>query len=99
LEAAPAKKNRRHMSRFGPSVEAQSILPRETYFFAAQTFAIRYGRRSWQWFCVACLADQNAGVAELVDALDLGSSEQSWGFDSLRPHQFSSSAWTAAQRI
>ena len=29
-----------------------------------------------------------AGVAELADALDLGSSEQSWGFKSLRPHQF-----------
>src|SRR5947209_12840551 len=30
----------------------------------------------------------SAGVAELVDALDLGSSEQSWGFESLRPHHF-----------
>ena len=28
-----------------------------------------------------------AGVAELVDALDLGSSGQPWGFESLRPHQ------------
>ncbi len=29
-----------------------------------------------------------AGVAELVDALDLGSSGRPWGFESLRPHQF-----------
>ncbi len=28
-----------------------------------------------------------AGMAELVDALDLGSSERSWGFESLYPHQ------------
>lgn len=27
-----------------------------------------------------------AGMAELVDALDLGSSERSWGFESLYPH-------------
>ncbi len=31
-------------------------------------------------------ARRSAGVAELVDALGLGSSEQSWGFESLRPH-------------
>ena len=28
-----------------------------------------------------------AGMAKLVDALDLGSSERSWGFESLYPHQ------------
>ncbi len=28
-----------------------------------------------------------AGVAELADALDLGSSGQPWGFKSLHPHQ------------
>ncbi len=27
-----------------------------------------------------------AGVAELVDALVLGTSGESWGFESLRPH-------------
>ena len=29
---------------------------------------------------------KNAGVAELADALDPGSSGQPWGFKSLRPH-------------
>ncbi len=29
-----------------------------------------------------------AGVAKLVDALDLGSSGQPWGFESLHPHKF-----------
>jgi hypothetical protein len=30
-----------------------------------------------------------AGVAELADALDLGSSGKPWGFKSLLPHQYS----------
>ena len=34
-----------------------------------------------------------AGMAELVDALDLGSSERSWGFESLYPHQKNLACW------
>ena len=30
---------------------------------------------------------ESADVAELADALDLGSSTSVWGFDSLHPHQ------------
>ena len=37
-----------------------------------------------------------AGVAELVDAPDLGSGEQSWGFESLRPHHWQAGPSTMA---
>ena len=32
------------------------------------------------------LSKELAGVAELADALDLGSSGRPWGFESLHPH-------------
>lgn len=35
-----------------------------------------------------------AGMAELVDALDLGSSERSWGFESLYPHHIKSKSYS-----
>ena len=34
-----------------------------------------------------CCLQQYADVAELADALDLGSSAAAWGFESLHPHQ------------
>src|SRR5689334_484385 len=40
-----------------------------------------------------------AGVAELVDALDLGSSDdESWGFEPLRPHHGTAGLWPPGRR-
>lgn len=39
--------------------------------------------------CYNQIAIKNARVAKLADALDLGSSGQPWGFESLHAHQYS----------
>lgn len=43
-------------------------------------------RRSW-WNYMVLSGIDYAGMAELVDALVLGTSTSVWGFDSLYPHQ------------